>query len=1178
MKKYVRLISSVVLVFALLAGSFPQGTHALSNPVPTFHYPKSPQVPTELYVVHSSDLTTAEFSAIASLQGLLAKTKPEIYIVVDAIPAYATWIEDLEQHYGVTTVLITNDGGKRAAAKLIERYKDRFSNYIVYDATTGRPDINDSHNVANSLAGLKEAIMVEKNYEPFFLAYDWGIIQPAKVADVSDKTMSWLVDQPEYDLLRKDMLIELETKDAYEGVFRDYAVMTNSLVFYDRSGPNTPLRQQVLADLEPDSPVLGWGNFYAGENTFIEPTTRAGHYYIPADWCFNMTVLSAYTLPIVTQKNHDPAPAPNTPAKRHVTLLMSDGDNLQYAYGGFRSQGRLYDDPQRGSIPLAWGIPASMIDLAPTALKYIYDQASDGTAPNRPAKDQFVFMASGGYMYPSMFPEPLLADHAAKVNDQLARSDVGIMGVIDFGQFNEASKPMWDTFTSQSNLDAIFYVDYSGYKTNTNGILWSNGKPIIASRATFYEGLPDADVAGIANFLRSTPANPADPASYSLITVHVWTKSVGDVVDLVEQLQNPASPHYVPDVEIVTPQTFVGLIKQNVVPAPLNTYVETKQYASVKAVAPISIDGVASAQEWADATEIIVSPNAADVISHGTVWGEVANLATRYRIKWDVQNLYLLEERTADSFLFEQTGELMFLSDATLLYLDLEHDKREGPLKDGDYTIFLTPSGPDEQPHMFIREGHNNGVIEREFTDGQIASRVTATSYTMEVAIPWSSLQVMPFAPEVGSLIGMSLIATHNDENGNWGQIMWVGDGDNQSRWANLKFVEPPAPVDPVTPVQPTVSVSQTSDYKALGADQLARPSEGWIQVKLGSGDKGVQLPMNAGQILKDTKLKVRSKEASVTATGSSLRAIAAGLNVEGAADGQLWLTVNALSEQETHGLVRQTAAKEAAELAPFSSIIEVGVAADEEGKQTIDRFPEPLIVSFAVANQPANSHPVYLYKIDTEGKLVFVPSKHSDGVVEAEVYEPGRYALITYNKAYKDVRVGHWAYNVIRNLSARQIVEGNGAGQFKPNGVVTRAAFIAMLAKGFGLKPLLEGTGFSDVAADSESAGYIAAARQAGWVNGKSAGVFNPDGHITREQMAVVMMRALVNVQLDGQSQTIFKDDSSISSWAQDAVRTAVRLGLLKGRSSGRFAPLDHATLAEGVQAIYNVITYLER
>jgi len=1182
MKKRIRTAMLFVLAFVLLAGSFPQGTSAEGGAVQnTFHYPKSPQVPTELYVVHSSSLTPSEFSAVAALQGLLAKTKPEIYTVIDAIPAYATWLEDLEQNYGVTTTLVTNDGNGRAAAKLIERYKDRFSNYIVYDATTGRPNINDSHNVATSLAGIKEAIMVEKNYESAFLAYDWGTVQPVKVADVSDKTMSWLVEQPEYDLLRKDMLIELETNDAYEGVFRDYAIMTNSLVFYDRTGPNTPLRQQVLDDLEPDSPILGWGNFYAGENTFIDPTTRAGHFYIAANWCFNMTVLSAYTLPTVTQKSHDPAPAPVTPAKRYVTLLMSDGDNLQYAYGGFQLQGKLYDDPKRGHVPLAWGIPASMIDLAPTALKNIYDRASDGTATGRPGKDQFVFMSTGGYMYPSMFPANMLADHAAKLNDQLERSDASIMGVIDFGQFNEDSRPMWDTLTAQSNLDAIFYVDYSGYKTRTNGILWSNDKPIIASKATFYDGLPDADVAGIANYLRSTPNDPADPAAYSLITVHVWTKSVSDVVDLVEQLQDPDSPHYVPDVEIVTPQNFVQLIKQNVTPAPLEDDVETKLYDSVKAVAPIVIDGVATAEEWGDAAEIVVSPSSTDVIAKGMVWGEQtdeADLTSRYRMRWDAQNLYLLEERTDDSLQFPETGALMFLSDATLLFLDLERDKREGPLKDGDYTIFLTPSGPDEQPHMFIREGHDSGVIEREFTDGQIAGVVTDTGYTMEVAIPWSALQVMPFEPEVGRKIGMSVLATDSDGPGNWGQIMWVGDGDNQARWANLKFVEPTEPVDPVEPVQPAVPVvPQTSDYKPVGADQLSKPSaDGAYKVELGSGEKGVQLPGNAGQLLKDASLQASRKDVAVTVSGAALRAIAAELKVDEGA--RLWMTFDALSEQDVQRLLQQAASIETAELAPYASMIEVGVAADREGKQAIGRFSEPLVISFDAANLSSSSHPVYVYKIGADGKLVYVPSKRTDGVIEAEVYEPGRYALITYNKNYTDVPTGHWAYGVIRDLSARQVVEAAGAGQFGLNGKLTRAAFTAMLAKGFGLKPI-EGSGFSDVTADSGYAGYIAAARQAGWVNGESSGIFNPDGAITREQMAVMMMRALVgSVQSNDRSPAAFKDDAAISSWAQDAVRTAAKLGLLKGKSSGRFAPLDQAVRSEGAQAIFNLIAYLER
>ncbi|UVI28864.1 hypothetical protein [Paenibacillus spongiae] len=95
-------------------------------------------------------------------------------------------------------------------------------------------------------------------------------------------------------------------------------------------------------------------------------------------------------------------------------------------------------------------------------------------------------------------------------------------------------------------------------------------------------------------------------------------------------------------------------------------------------------------------------------------------------------------------------------------------------------------SGPDGQPHILIREGHNGGAAEYPLTEATIASSVNNNHYTVEIAIPWAELQMIPFAPEEGGTIGMSVLATHGPAN--WEQIMWVGNGDDQSNWADLRF------------------------------------------------------------------------------------------------------------------------------------------------------------------------------------------------------------------------------------------------------------------------------------------------------------------------------------------------------------------------------------------------------
>ena len=234
-----------------------------------------------------------------------------------------------------------------------------------------------------------------------------------------------------------------------------------------------------------------------------------------------------------------------------------------------------------------------------------------------------------------------------------------------------------------------------------------------------------------------------------------------------------------------------------------------------------------------------------------------------------------------------------------------------------------------------------------------------------------------------------------------------------------------------------------------------------------------------------------------------------------------------------------------------------------------------PVQVEFDLSDAEASALPVYLYKINDDGTLTYIKSKRAGGKVVAEVTESGQYGLLSYNKTYNDVSDEFWAHSAIQDLSARQILVGNGDDSFDTNGEVTRAQFVIMLVKTLGL-PARGDSEFSDVASGSWYEGYVAAAKQAGIISGMSDSLFNPDEPISREQMAVMMMRAL---GLAGSASAAgFSDGGDVSSWAQQAVNEAVARGLLSGYPNGEFRPRNMAKRSEGAQIIYNLIMYLEQ
>lgn len=167
-----------------------------------------------------------------------------------------------------------------------------------------------------------------------------------------------------------------------------------------------------------------------------------------------------------------------------------------------------------------------------------------------------------------------------------------------------------------------------------------------------------------------------------------------------------------------------------------------------------------------------------------------------------------------------------------------------------------------------------------------------------------------------------------------------------------------------------------------------------------------------------------------------------------------------------------------------------------------------------------------------------------------------------------------------VKQLSAKQLVQGVSRERFDPNRAVTRAEFTAMLVRSLGLSGHTA-TGFADVQPDKWYAEAISAAQQAGIVNGLSGSVFGPEAEITRQEMAVMLIRAYgyaAETQVTTASTAaVFADTADAPKWAKTAIEEAVHLGLLQGRAAGRFEPKQNGTRAESAQMIMNLLQYMK-
>ncbi|GAX89646.1 S-layer homology domain-containing protein [Effusibacillus lacus] len=167
----------------------------------------------------------------------------------------------------------------------------------------------------------------------------------------------------------------------------------------------------------------------------------------------------------------------------------------------------------------------------------------------------------------------------------------------------------------------------------------------------------------------------------------------------------------------------------------------------------------------------------------------------------------------------------------------------------------------------------------------------------------------------------------------------------------------------------------------------------------------------------------------------------------------------------------------------------------------------------------------------------------------------------------FADVPPGHWAVAEIESLKKQGIITGKTPTQFAPEDSVTRAEFATLLVRSLKLplvtdKPQV----FQDVKPDFYAYPYIQTAYHNGLLTGESATSFNPDGKITRQDMAAIIARALKVADVSDSfmlSSLNFVDNNQISGYAKKSVAAATYLELVKGYPDRSFKPVDPANRA---------------
>lgn len=252
--------------------------------------------------------------------------------------------------------------------------------------------------------------------------------------------------------------------------------------------------------------------------------------------------------------------------------------------------------------------------------------------------------------------------------------------------------------------------------------------------------------------------------------------------------------------------------------------------------------------------------------------------------------------------------------------------------------------------------------------------------------------------------------------------------------------------------------------------------------------------------------------------------------------------------------------------------------------KDKSGNFDKPVTISLSYDKSSVDTSKFDLkvcwYNEDTQEwvPLDDITVDSTSGKVSGQVTHFTKFAVIAFPKEAPKPEVkpvdltdikGSWAEANIVKLVGMEAIAGYPDGTFKPNDSISRAEFCSVLVKALKLEAK-SGKVFNDTA-KHWAKDAISTAAAYGIVNGMSDTTFAPDASITREQMAVMIVKAAKVTKTTGGKD--FADKAKISSWAKDAVAAATDHQIINGYPDNTFKPQGIATRAEAVTVIVKII-----
>ncbi len=224
----------------------------------------------------------------------------------------------------------------------------------------------------------------------------------------------------------------------------------------------------------------------------------------------------------------------------------------------------------------------------------------------------------------------------------------------------------------------------------------------------------------------------------------------------------------------------------------------------------------------------------------------------------------------------------------------------------------------------------------------------------------------------------------------------------------------------------------------------------------------------------------------------------------------------------------------------------------------------------------------------EANGKFLPLPTlfEIQDGIEYADIFSRSNslYTVLQMSKTFADIQ-NSWARSDIELLASKMLIAGKSESAYEPNSSITRAEFATLLVRALGLEEgVLKAGQFKDVDVNAWYAGSVATAVAENIITGYDGQLFKPNNNITREEIAVMIVRAArvagIENKLSAAEQEAylarFGDHQAISPWAGKDVALAAGAGIINGMPDGNFTPRSNADRAQSAVMLKRFLVYI--